>query len=62
VNIFPSARTYINRGLDGETISINMQQASNGFRMSLQLLLMSLFMMMIMMIIIIMMKKTKKKK
>ena len=67
MNIFPSARTYIDRGLDGDTIIINRQQASNGLRELLQLLqlLLSLFMMMIMIIIIIIIiiiKKKKKKK
>jgi hypothetical protein len=52
MNIFPSARTYIDRGLDADTISINTQQASNGLRVSLQLLLMSLFIIIIIIIII----------
>lgn len=29
MNIFPSARSYIDRGLDGNTLSIKTQQASN---------------------------------
>ena len=59
MNIFPSGRSYIDRGLYGDTISIKTQQASNDLRESLQLLLMLLFVMMMM---IIMMQKKKKKK
>ena len=62
MNIFPSGRSYIDRGLYGDTISIKTQQASNDLRESLQLLLMLMLLFVMMMMMIIMMQKKKKKK